>query len=152
MTWSRQSYFCAFCFSFRMEVTHSLHVFHLLYIGKQPQSRNLFLYYLVFKRNNCFVKTLFIVFFNVREITMSCSRFKIIFPLFGSLFSWWYFTPSELAAHLVCWLELMILHTFINFHVYLTFIRVWFITSWYRPTNVTFVDVLSITSVSYLQG
>ena len=45
----------------------------------------------------------------------------------------------------------MILHVFINLHVYLTFICVWFLTSWDRPTNVTLVYVLSITIVSYLQ-
>ena len=45
----------------------------------------------------------------------------------------------------------MQLHAFINLHVYLTFIRVWFLTSWDRPTNVILVEVLVNKRVSYLQ-
>ena len=36
----------------------------------------------------------------------------------------------------------MLLNTFINLHVYLIFIRIWFLTSWARPTNVTLVKRL----------
>ena len=47
--------FYSFCFSFHLEVTWSLHVFHLFFRGKQRQPRKPLLYYLVFKEN-CFVK------------------------------------------------------------------------------------------------
>ena len=52
---------------------------------------------------------------------------------------------------LVRWWAFMILHTFINLCVYLIFIRVWFLTSWACPTNVTLVNVSAFTRVSYLQ-
>ena len=75
----------------------------------------------------------------------------MLVPFFGHLLSWWDDTPSQFSTILVRWLAFMILHTFINLHVYLTFICVWFLTSWYRPMNVTLVNVSAITRVSYLQ-
>ena len=53
--------FYSFCFSFCLEVTCSIHVFHLWFRGKLRQSRNPLLYYLVLKRNKCVVQTLFIL-------------------------------------------------------------------------------------------
>ena len=47
----------------------------------EPIRENLLLYYLLLKRNNCAVKTIYIVFINVGEITMSCSPFIIICPV-----------------------------------------------------------------------
>ena len=53
---------------------------------------------------------------------------------------------------LVRWLAVILLHVFINLRVYLIFIHVWFLNSWARPKNVTFVNISAITTVSYLRG
>ena len=44
-----------------LEVTCSLHVFHLWYRGKLHQLGKPLLYYLLLKRNICVVKTIFII-------------------------------------------------------------------------------------------
>ena len=81
---------------------------------------------------------------------MSCSPLIIISP-FLCLFSWWDDTLSQLSTILVHWSAFMLLHAFIDLHVYWTFVRVCFLTSWALPMNVTLVNVLVITGVSWLQ-
>ena len=45
----------------------------------------------------------------------------------------------------------MIIHSFIDLHVWLPLITVRCLTCWTHPTNVRRVDILNIRSVSYLQ-
>ena len=46
----------------------------------------------------------------------------------------------------------IILHEFLNICMRLLLIRVWCLTCWERPINVTLVDISDITSICYLQG
>ena len=59
---------------------------------------------------------------------------------------------SQFLMGLFHWGELMPLHVFIKLHAQRLLISVWCITCWARLTNVTLVNVLDITSVSYLKG
>ena len=50
-----------------------------------------------------------------------------------------------------CWRVFILLHAFVNLHMWLILIRVWSLICWVWRTNFTLVKFSSITSVSYFQ-
>ena len=77
--------------------------------------------------------------------------------IFYSPFLWTFiylaiFHSVSISTSLFCLWAFMLLHAFIKLHVWLILICVWCLTCWLWPTNFTSVNVLGITSVSYLQG
>ena len=106
-------------------------------------------------RNNCVVKTIFIVCLLLQS-GMNASRNPLttifIVPFFGHLFIWQDFTLSWFSTGLLCWWSFMLSYEFIKLNVKLLLISVWCLTCWERPTYIMLVNVLAITSVYLFQG
>ena len=136
--------FYACCFSLNLEVTWSLNVFHLWYIGKRCQQRKNISIIWYLKRNNCIVKNIFIVCLLLpRGMTTSWIPLINIFivPFFGHLFIWIYLNMYKILTGSFFWQALIPLNKFIKLHVWLLLIPVWCLICWARPENVTLVNV-----------
>ena len=148
--------FVHFFSGFRLEVTCSIHVFYLLYPGKRRQSRKHLIYYMVFKEKQLrFEKYFYCIFIIAKGTENIINTFNnsFLYYLFSDFnFIWQYFTPSQFSIGLLHWWAFMLLHAFIKTHVWLILIRFQCLTWWVWLTNITLVDVLGITSISYLQG
>ena len=76
---------------------------------------------MVFKKTIVLWKLFISCFLFSGKWTRHEALYLLLVPFFGRLFSWQYFTPSQLSTGLVRWLAFKILHAFINLRVCLNF-------------------------------
>ena len=131
-------------------------MYYIYGIGESILSRENLCYIIwcIFKQKqiNC-EKYFYCVFITVMEITTQPSPLITIYRPFIRTFI--YLTRLHFFQYSTgsfCWWDLMILHAFLNLHVWLILFNVLCLTSWEWPTNVTLVNVSDIISVSHLQG
>ena len=145
--------FYSFCFSFHLEGKCS-HVLNLWYRGKRRQYIKPLLYYLEFKEKQLRCENTLIVFIIIIK-RLKTSRSPLITNCYSQFLPKFIhltiFHSVSIFNGFIPLVIVMILHVFINLYVWLILIRVWHLTCWEWPTNVTLINVLSIISVYYLQ-
>ena len=153
-SWKYSLLLILFWLPFGSDTILSCTPFMVYMISTAVDKTSVLLFGIYIKINNCIVKTFYRVFITEKGNCHVMNHLTNIFlvPFFGRLFICQYFTMYQLSTGLFYWWKFMLLHVFIQLHVYLFLIRVWCLTWRAWSMNVKMVNSSAITSVCYLQG